>query len=446
MPDALLQDLRYALRALRATPAFAAVAILSLALGIGANTRIFSLINSLILKSLPVSHPEQLLQVTLGKDDYYTNPIWEQIRDRQDVFSGIFAYSGERVNLAAGGEARYAELNFVSGQFFETLGLHTIVGRTLSSADDKRGCPGTAVLSHAFWQKEYGARADVIGKTISLDNHPFEILGVLEPGFTGVVVGTAIDLFTPVCSEKIVRGETSPLDQRTWWWMKIIGRPSVSPTQATARLKTLAPEIFKATLPPNLRPADQAEYLNNTFETLPAASGISGLRTEYRRVLTILMVITGLVLLIACANVANLLLARSAARQREIAIRIALGLRRGRLMRQLLTESLVLSLTGAALGILFAQWGARLLVHFLSTTKDRVSLDLTIDIRVLAFTAGIAILTGLLFGLAPGWKGTRVDPQSAMKANARGVIASYGGGSKFGLGKALVVAQVALSF
>ena len=441
MPDALLQDLRYALRALRATPAFAAVAILSLALGIGANTAIFSLVNSLILKSLPVSHPEQLLQVTLGKDDYYTNPIWEQIRDRQDVFSGIFAYSGERVNLAAGGEARYAELNFVSGQFFETLGLHTILGRTLSSADDKRGCPGTAVLSHAFWQKEYGARADVIGKTISLDNHPFEILGVLEPGFTGVVVGTAIDLFTPVCSEKIVRGETSTLDQRTWWWMKIIGRPSVSPTQATARLKTLAPEIFKATLPPNLRPADQAEYLNNTFETLPAASGISGLRTEYRRVLTILMVITGLVLLIACANVANLLLARSAARQREIAIRIALGLRRGRLMRQLLTESLVLSLTGAVLGILFAQWGARLLIRFLSSTNDRVYLDLTIDLRVLAFTAGVAILTGLLFGLAPAWKGTRVDPQAAMKANARGVIE----GSKFGLGKALVVAQVALS-
>ncbi len=441
MPDALLQDLRYALRALRATPAFAAVAILSLALGIGANTAIFSLVNSLILKSLPVSHPEQLLQVTLGKDDYYTNPIWEQIRDRQDVFSGIFAYSGERVNLAAGGEARYAELNFVSGQFFETLGLHTILGRTLSTADDKRGCPGTAVLSHAFWQKEYGARADVIGKTISLDNHPFEILGVLEPGFTGVVVGTAIDLFTPVCSEKIVRGETSTLDQRTWWWMKIIGRPSVSPTQATARLKTLAPEIFKATLPPNLRPADQAEYLNNTFETLPAASGISGLRTEYRRTLTILMVITGLVLLIACANVANLLLARSAARQREIAIRIALGLRRGRLMRQLLTESLVLSLTGAVLGILFAQWGARLLIRFLSSTNDRVYLDLTIDLRVLAFTAGVAILTGLLFGLAPAWKGTRVDPQSAMKANARGVIE----GSKFGLGKALVVAQVALS-
>jgi len=441
MPEALLQDLRYALRALRSTPIFAAVAILSLALGIGANTAIFSLINSLILKSLPVTHPEQLLQVTRGKDDYYTNTIWEQVRDRQDVFSALFAYSGDRVNLAAGGEARYADLSYVSGQFFDTLGLRAIRGRTLTTADDKRGCPGTAVLGNGFWQKEYAGRADVIGKTISLDNHPFEIVGVLQPGFTGVDVGTAIDLYVPVCSEKIIRGNNSVLDERTWWWMKIIGRPSVSPAQATARLKTLAPEIFKATLPPNMKPENQAEYLNNTFDAIPVANGISGLRTEYQRALTILLVITGLVLLIACANVANLLLARSAARQREIAIRIALGLRRGRLMRQLLTESLVLSLTGAALGILFAQWGARLLIRFLSTTNDHVSLDLTIDLRVLAFTAGVAILTGLLFGLAPAWKGTRVDPQSAMKANARGVIE----GSKFGLGKALVVTQVALS-
>jgi len=437
----MLQDLRYAIRALRASPAFAAVAILSLALGIGANTAIFSLINSLMLKTLPVSHPEQLLQVTRGKDDYYTNPLWEQLRDRQDIFSSLFAYGGARFNLATGGEARYAEGDYVSGQFFETLGLHTLLGRTLSPADDRRGCPATAVLGNSFWQKEYGARSDIVGKTISLDGHPFEILGVLDPGFTGLEAGTAIDLYIPVCSEKLINGESSSLDGRTWWWMKVIGRPSASPAQATARLKTLAPEIFKATLPPNQKPEDQTEYLNNTFETLPVANRLSDLRTKYQRALTILMVITGLVLLIACANVANLLLARSAGRQREIAIRIALGLRRGRLMRQLLTESLVLSLTGAALGILFAHWGARLLVHFLSSTKDQVFLDLAIDARVLAFTAGVAILTGLLFGLAPAWRGTRVDPQSAMKANARGVIE----GSKFGIGKALVIAQVALS-
>jgi putative ABC transport system permease protein len=437
----MLQDLRYAIRALRATPAFAAVAILSLSLGIGANTAIFSLINSLILKPLPVSHPEQLLQLTRGKDDYFTNPIWEQIRDRQDVFSGIFAVGDARFNLSSGGEARYADSYFVSGQFFETLGLRPILGRTLSPTDDKRGCPATAVLGHAFWQREYGGRTDIVGKTISLDNHPYEILGVIEPGFTGVEMGRARDLYVPLCAEKIAAGESSRLDSRNWWWLGIMGRPSASPAQATARLKTLAPEIFKATLLPNMKSGDEAEYIKNTFETLPIANGFSDLRTKYQRALTILMVITGLVLLIACANVANLLLARSAARQREIAIRIALGLGRARLMRQLLTESLVLSLTGAALGILFAHWGANLLVQFLSTTKDKVFLDLTIDLRVLAFTAGVAILTGLLFGLTPAWRGTRVDPQSAMKANPRGVIE----GSRFGLGKGLVVIQVALS-
>jgi putative ABC transport system permease protein len=379
----------------------------------------------------------------MGKQTHYTNPIWEQIRDRQDVFSGIFTYGGYRFNLAAGGEARYAQSNFVSGQFFETLGLRPVLGRMLSTADDKRGCPGTAVLSYGFWQKEYGGRADVMGKAISLDNYPFEILGVLEPGFTGVDVGRAIDVYVPICAEKIINGETSMLDMRSAWWIQIIGRPKpgVSASQATARLKTLAPEIFKATLPPNWPADEQASYLKHTFDTQAAATGLSNVRRQYQQALMILMVIVGVVLLIACANVANLLLARSAARQREIAIRMALGSGRGRLIRQLLTESLVLSLTGAALGILFAQWGTRLLVGFLSGHDDKVFLDLSIDARVLAFTAGIAVLTGLLFGLAPAWKGTRVNPQSAMKANSRGVIE----GSRFGLGKALVVVQVALS-
>jgi len=444
MPDALLQDLRYAIRALRSSPGFAAVAILSLALGIGANTAIFSLIDSVILKTLPVSHPEQLIQVTMGENSSFTNPIWEQVRDHQDVFSGIFAYGGGRFNLAAGGEARYAQGYFVAGQFFDTLGLHAVLGRTLSIADDKRGCAGTAVLGYGFWQKEYGGRADIVGKSISLDNHPFEILGVVQPGFTGVDVGSARAVYVPICSERIIHGETTnSLDQRSWWWLQVIGRPKpgVSASQAEARLKTLAPSVFEATVPPHWKPDQQGKYRKNSFDTLPAANGLSGLRRQYQEALMILMAIVGAVLLIACANVANLLLARSAARQREIAIRMALGSGRARLMRQLLTESLVLSLTGAALGILFAQWGTRLLVGFLSTGGNQVFLNLSVDARVLGFTAAVAILTGLAFGLAPAWRGTRVNPQSAMKANARGVIE----GSKFGLGKALVVLQVALS-
>ncbi len=444
MLDAVPQDLRYALRALRSSPGFAGVAILSLALGIGANTAIFSLIDSVILKTLPVPHPEQLLQVTMAQSGpYYTNPIWEQIRDHQDIFSSIFAYGGGRFNLAAGGEARYATGNFASGQFFETLGLHAAVGRTFTAADDQRGCAGTAVLSNGFWQKEYGGRADVVGKTISLDNHPFEIVGALQPGFTGFEVGTAVDLYIPLCSEKIVRGADSLLDERSAFRFGIIGRPKsgISASQATARLKTLAPEIFKTTLPPTYKMEQKQKYLKSTFECLPVANGLSSLRGRYQEVLTILMVVTGIVLLIACVNIANLLLARSAARQREIAIRMALGSGRVRLMRQLLTESLVLSLAGAALGILFAQWGTRLLVRFLSTSGRQVFLDLAVDGRVLGFTAAVAILAGLGFGLAPAWRGTRVNPQSAMKASARGVIE----GSKFGLSRTLVVVQVAMS-
>jgi predicted permease len=440
MLDAIVQDVRYAMRTLRASPGFAAVAILSLALGIGANTAIFSLIDSLMLKALPVSHPEQLVQVTIDKQPYFSNRIWEQLRDRQDVFSGIFAYAEgeERFNLAAGGEARYAHGNFASGQFFDTLGLHATIGRTFTMADDQRGCAGTVVLSYGFWQREFGGRADVVGKTISLDNHPFEILGVIQPGFAGVDVGSNRDLYVPVCTQKTIYAETSEPSP-----LRVIGRlkPGISASQAQARLGTLAPQVFEATIGLGWTPDGRESYRKHTFDTQMATNGLSYIRKEYRQSLMVLMAIVGVVLLIACANVANLLLARSAARQREIAIRIALGSGRGRLMRQLLTESLVLSLSGAALGILFAQWGTRLLVGLLSSGWNKAFLDLSIDSRVLAFTAGVAILTGLLFGLAPAWRGTRVNPQLAMKANARGVIE----GGRFGLGKALVVVQVALS-
>jgi predicted permease len=444
MLHAISQDVRYALRSLRGSPGFATVAILSLALGIGANTAIFSLIDSVILKTLPVAHPESLLQVTLGgNDSTFTNPIWEQVRDRQDVFSGIFASGSRRFNLAAGGEARYAMGNLASGQFFDTLGLHALMGRTFTVADDRRGCPGIAVLSYGFWQREYGGSADAVGKKVSLDNHPFEIIGVLEPGFTGIDVGSERDLYVPICGEKIISGEFSSLDRRSNWWLRVIARPKpgISASQAEARLKVLAPAVYEATVPPGWKAEQQQDYRRRSLGTLPAANGLSGLRRQYREALLVLMTIVGVVLLIACANVANLLLARSAARQKEIAIRIALGSGRARLVRQLLTESIVLSFAGAALGILFAQWGARLLVRLLTVNGSRVFLDLSIDARVLAFTAGVSILTAILFGLAPAWKGTAVNPQAAMKANARGVIE----GAKFGLGKALVVGQVALS-
>lgn len=453
MLDAVFQDLRYALRTLSKSSGFGAVAILSLALGIGANTAIFSLIDAVILKSLPIPHPEELLQVMMGKDSYigFTNPTWEHLRDRQDVFSGIFAYGRWGFDLASGGQAHSIHGNYVSGQYFEALGVHAVLGRTLTPADDTRGCAGSAVLSYGFWQSEYGGRAGVLGKPISIDRHPIEIVGVTEPGFNGAEVGGSADVMLPLCAVAVIgSGYAGMLDMNSYpvGWLQVMGRlkHGLSASQATARLKILAPQIYRSTFEQSglitesghpVRPECREEYLHRTFDTYPAANGISYLRREYSRVLAVLMTIVGVVLLIACANVANLLLARGAGRQREIAIRMAVGARRGRLVRQLLTESLLLSGIGAALGILFAQWGARLLIRFLD-----VPLDLRVDVRVLSFTAGVAVLTSLLFGVAPAWRGTRVDPQSAMKANSRGVME----GSKLGLGKMLVMAQVALSF
>jgi putative ABC transport system permease protein len=452
MLDAIVQDLRYALRGLRRSPGFASTAILSLALGIGANTAIFSLIDVLVLKSLPVRHPEELLQVMMGKDTYagYSNPTFEHLRDRQDVFSGIFAYGRWGFNLASGGEARTVSGVYVAGQFFDTLGIRAVLGRTLAPVDDTRGCAGSAVLSYAFWQNEYGGRADVLGKTISIDRHPIVIVGVTEPGFSGTEVGASADVMVPLCAVTAIgSGYPRMLDTNFYpvGWLQVVGRlkRGVSESQATARLKTLAPQIYKAAFDERgleneggrqLGPEDRDRYLRQTFDTQPAANGISYLRREYRQALIVLMTIVFLVLLIACANVANLLLARGATRQREIAIRMAVGGGRGRLIRQLLAESVLLSGIGAILGTLFAEWGARLLVRLLNAP-----LDLTIDGRVLGFTASLGVLTGLLFGIAPAWRGTRVEPQSAMKANARGVIE----GTKLGLGKVLVITQVALS-
>jgi len=316
MSDALLQDLRYAIRSLRSGPAFAAVAILSLALGIGANTAIFSLIDSVMLKFLPVNHPEELVQVWVDENSgKYTNPIWEQIRDRQDVFSAVSAFAGSRgFNLAVGGEARPVQGYWTGGQFFETLGVRPYIGRTYTAAEDKRGCAGTAVLSYSFWQEEYGGNPNIVGKTISLDAHPFEILGVTQSGFSGIDVGRSVEIFTPLCTEPILRGENTALDRRANWWMQIIARPKpgITLAQASARLRILSPGIFEATVPANYNSQDRQNFLKAKMGVRPAANGLSSIRSQYRQALLTLMGVVSVVLLIACANVANLLLAKGA--------------------------------------------------------------------------------------------------------------------------------------
>jgi putative ABC transport system permease protein len=444
--DDALHDVRYAIRALRSSPGFAAIAILSLALGIGANTAIFSLINAVILKTLPVSHPEQLVQLVMKTEGgtTFTNPIWEQVRDRQDVFSGALAYSPIRLNLAGGGEVRNASTSWVSGDFFSTLGVHPILGRTFTAADDKRGCPAIAVLSHDFWQREYGGAADVFERRLTLNSHPVRIVGVAPPGFNGIQVGESVEIYLPLCAEGALVRENSALDKRANWWLWVFARlkPGIGDQQALARMNTLAPQIFAETMPPGYPPEARKYHLDRRFKLLPGGSGYSSIRHDYTAALYALMAAVGVVLLIACANVANLLISRASVRRREIAIRMAIGAGRGRLIRQLLTESLLLSSMGAVLGVLFADWASRMLVRFLDTSNSTVVLDLSIDVRVLVFTMGVAVGTGILFGLAPAWQGTHVDPHSAIKANARGVVDSQ---ARFGIGKMLVTVQVALS-
>jgi putative ABC transport system permease protein len=442
---------RDAFRALRATPVVSAVAILSLALGIGANTAIFSLVNTLMLRSLPVKDPQQLVQVLAGPTRAsFSNPLWEQVRERdQQLFAGAFAYSPQRFNIARGGEAQLVNGIMASGKFFEVLGVPAILGRTFTPENDVRAGTGTdkrqvAVISYGFWQRHYGGAADVIGRPIELDRIPYTIIGVTTPEFTGLDQGTAYEVAIPLATEPLMRGEKeSAMDQRTWWWMRVMARlkPGDTIERATAAFRGVQPQMREATLPQNYRPKDLPNYLKDPFNLRTAANGPNGLGRQYKDPLYIIMGVVALVLLIACANIANLLLARANARRHELSVRVALGASRWRIARQLLAESALLSIIGTALGLLFAQWGARVLVREMSGPAAAGALDVGLDWRVLLFTAGLATTTALLFGIVPALRSTRVAPQEAIKEQGRSIV----GESRFGFGSMLVVAQVALS-
>jgi putative ABC transport system permease protein len=458
---AFWQDLRYGARVLRLNPGFAVVAVLSLALGVGANTAIFELLNAVRIRMLPVNDPQQLAQVRIGnrksatgqfsgRYPQLTNPLWERIRDEARGFSALTAWGTDSFDLADGGEARYAQGLWVSGSFFETLGVHPAAGRLFVPQDDVRGCaaPGV-VVSHAFWQRELGGDASAVGRTLRLDGHLFPIQGVTAPSFFGVEVGRRFDVAVPLCAEPIVVGPEADdrhggLDRRDHWFLAAIGRlkPGWTIERATAQLASISPGIFRDTVAPRYSAEDAKTYEAFSLAAFPAETGFSGLRSDYERPLWILFATTALVLLIACANLANLMLARAGAREREIAVRLAIGASRGRIVRQLMAESLLLAAAGAAAGALVARWLSASLVAFISTDASRLFVDLSPDWRVLGFSTGLAVLTCVLFGLAPALRATQVTPGTAMKSGGRGSTASR---ERLSLRRGLVVVQMALS-
>ncbi len=449
--DDVARDVRYAVRMFAAHRSFTLVVVLTLALGIGANTAIFSILDNLMLRRLPVKDPDRLAMLVTtdgaSQQGTWSYPIWEQIRQHSDAFDGVFAWSrfDAQFNITRGGESQFVEGVWASGNAFATLGVPAILGRTFTPADDERGGGAdgpVTVISYAFWQRYFGGAPDVIGRTLLLEHTPFTIVGVTPAYFFGLTAGRAFDVAVPFGTDPLLRGvKESRLDRRTSWWLAVMVRlkPGQTLQEGTTAVRALQPEIREATRPPQLRSDRANDYLGRPFELSAAAAGRSSLRSQYERPLLVMMTVVALVLLIACANIANLMLARATARGHEWSVRLALGASRGRLARQQLTESLLLAVMGAAAGLLVAQWGSEWLVRQLST--DAVWLDLHLDWRVLGFTAAITVAAAIAFGVGPALRATAGVPIDVLKEQGRTPAAR----GRATIANGLVVAQVVLS-
>jgi predicted permease len=473
--ETLWQDLRYALRQLRRSPGLTAVILLSLTLGIGANTAVFTLVDAVMFKQLPVKNPQQLVLLgwvrrhrasfDVSTSGYglpdsegrevraaFAYPLVEQLRSLDTAFSSVFGFvpmgwGKESVNLTIDGQTTTAEGCMVTGGYFSGLGIVPAMGRLLTDADLKESAPRVVVISYNFWTRGLGRSPSAVGKTAFLNGIPFSIVGVAPRGFFGVDPGVAPDVWVPLVREERVGpygGQAPPgWDRWTkpdWWWVMIMARlkPGVSQEQALAAAKGPFFRSAKAAARKDLNPADAPPLL-----LIPASRGIDMLRAEFAHPLWLLTVLVAIVLLIACANVATLLIARAMARQREVALRQSVGASRARLIRQFLTESVLLSVMGGFFGLVFAQWGSRVLLLLLAGNGITLDLGSGPDLTVLGFCAGLSLFTGILFGLAPAIRATRVDVGPTLQKPASGFATV---GRRLSLGKALVMAQVALCF
>lgn len=463
----LKSDLTFALRQLSRHRGYALTIIVTLALGIGANTAIFSVIDSVLLSNLPVRDPQQLVFLTNpdtqgleigfgdGNRDFMTYPEFQQLERNNHVFSGLLAASNFTSRVAvelqtsdSGANGASANVSLVSGSYFSVLGVTPVLGRAFGpEVDQLRDANPVAVISGAFWRARFGGARDVIGRRIRILKTSYEIVGVAPPQFHGETVGANPDLWVPLTMQSEISPghdylseETNPF--RKTEWLEAIGRlkPGVTLAQATSGIDVEFRQMMEAQTG-GMSAQDKQRFLNQHLAVTPGSHGASTLRSDFGKPLLILMVIVGLILLIACANIANILLARSAARQKEISIRVALGASRRRVFRQVLTESVLLAAIGGAVGLLVAQWADAGLLRMVSTTSNQIRLDVHPNIAVLAFTIGVSLLTGILFGLTPAFQATRVD----LKGAARGVAGIAARPGRVPMGKILVVAQVSLS-